>query len=120
MGTMNKRLLYIQATVVLAGVVIAFTQMGSASALAAAFGGGVALLNSELLVWRVKRADDAAKTDPKRSVYILFFGAVERFVFALAGLAIGLGVLKLDPIPLLAMFGIAQVAYFFYGQSKCH
>lgn len=117
---MNKRLLYVQAALVLAGVAIALTMKGHASAVAALYGGGVAIINSMLLVWRVKRAGEAAKTDPKRSVYILYFGAVERFVFALVGLAIGLGALKLDPIPLLLTFGVAQLAYFFDNQSRRH
>lgn len=115
---MNKRLTYIQVALVLAGVVIALTMKGASASYAALYGGGVAVLNSMLLAWRVKRAGEVAKTNPKQSVYILYFGAVERFVVALVGLAVGLGAFHLDPIPLLATFGVAQAAYFFDGQSK--
>lgn len=117
---MSKRLIIIQVALVIAGVVIALSTKGVSASLAALYGGGIALLNSMLLAWRVKRAGEVAKTNPKQSVYILYFGAVERFVVALVGLAVGLGAFKLDPIPALATFAIAQIAYFFDGQSKSH
>lgn len=117
---MNKRLIIVQVALVLAGVVTALTMKGTSASIGALYGGGIAVLNTMLLAWRVKRAGEVAKTNPKQGVYILFFGAVERYVIALVGLAVGLGAFHLDPIPALATFAVAQVAYFFDGKSKIH
>ncbi len=114
---MSKRLLITQVTLVVAGVLVAFYYKGETGALGAFYGGGVALINSFLLVRRLDRAGEIAKTDPKQSVYMLYFGAIERFVFALIGLGVGLSFFKLDAVPLLATFGVAQLAYMLPGQS---
>jgi ATP synthase protein I len=59
----------------------------------------------------VKQAGDLAAVSTQRSMLSLYFGAVQRFVLVLALLAVGMGYLKLAPLPLLASFAIAQLAY---------
>lgn len=110
---MNKRLISLQLVLVLVGVVIAMLLYGKSAVLAALYGGVIALANSQLLVRRVAKAGRIAATNPQRSTYMLYFGAVQRFVFVLVALAVGMGVFKLIPPPMLWTFGIAQIAYFF-------
>ncbi|MGV6858364.1 MAG: ATP synthase subunit I [bacterium] len=114
---MSNRLLIVQVTLVVVGALIALYYKGQPGAVGALYGGGIALINSFLLVRRVGRAGEMAKTDPKQSVYVLYFGAIERFVFALVGLGVGLALFKLDAVSVLAMFGLAQLAYMLPGQS---
>ncbi len=114
---MNKRLIITQLFVVLIVVIVAWVYRSTDGALAAFYGGMIAVTNTILLARRVTRAGEVAKTDPKHSVYILYFGAIERFVFALIALGVGLSLLKLDAIPLLAAFGLAQLAYILPNQS---
>lgn len=79
--------------------------------MASLYGGGLALISAWLLLLRVRKAGELAETSPKQSVYSLYFGAVQRFVLVLVALAVGMGALKLQPIPLLVSFGLAQLAY---------
>jgi ATP synthase protein I len=90
---------------------VTFVLKGPHAALSALYGGGVALANALLLARRVERASELARDGAQRGVYSLYFGAVQRFVFVLVSLGIGLGLLRLDPLPLLALFAIAQLAY---------
>lgn len=108
---MGKRLLAIQAVLVLAGTIAALIYKGQWAALGALYGGSVALGNTALLARRIERVGELAKNNPQRGMYSLFFGVVQRFVFVLVGLGVGLGGLELDPIPLLATFAAAQLAY---------
>lgn len=106
-----RNVLIIQAILILAGVAVSRFYWGDAALLPAFYGGAVALANTLLLSRRVARAGEIAKTDPQRSVYALYFGVVQRFVFVLVALGFGLGYLKLLPVPLLGTFMIAQLAY---------
>ncbi len=110
---MNKRLILLQLVLVLAGVIIAMLLYDKSAVLAALYGGGVALANTQLLVRRVAKAGRIAATNPQQSTYMLYFGAVQRFVFVLVALGVGMGVLMLVPPPMLWTFGLAQIAYFF-------
>ncbi|MGF1546957.1 MAG: ATP synthase subunit I [Thiotrichales bacterium] len=85
--------------------------------LAGLYGGAVALINSYWLNRRIVQAGVLAKDDPKQGVYALYFGAMQRFVFALVMLGVGLGALHLDAIPLLASFAVAQLAYLISGKA---
>ncbi len=115
---MRNALFIIQAALVAAAIGGAWYLKGDTAALAALYGGAVALLNTLMLSRRLVRAGELAKTDPQRGVYSLYFGAVQRFVFVLAALAVGLGLLKLDPLPLLASFALAQLAYLVSGARQ--
>jgi|GEM_PF-459367 len=88
-------------------------RMGEMALWSAAYGGAVAMVTSWLLGRGVNTASELAKTDPTRGVYTLYFGAVQRFVFVLVALGVGLGFLRLQPIPLLVSFGVAQLGYAF-------
>lgn len=114
---MNKRLIFFQALLIMGAVAFSLYYFGSGAMIPALYGGGVALLNTLWLNRGVVQAGETARENPKLGVYALYFGAVQRFVFVLVALAIGLAALKLMAEPLLLTFGVAQLAYFFAGRA---
>jgi ATP synthase protein I len=97
---------------VLTAVAFGFVGNGSWSALSAACGGAISLCIVWLLRRGVRRASELALTDQKKSMLILYLGAVQRFVAVLALFALGLGVAKLEPLAMFAGFAAAQVGNF--------
>jgi ATP synthase protein I len=105
-----RRLIFIQAVI---GVIVAggFLAAGGPQAAAALYGALISMALALLLGRRMQRASEVAASDPRRGMTILYVGAVQRFVLVLALLALGLAVLKLNPLPLLAGFAVTQLAY---------
>ena len=114
---MNKRLIITQTLFILGAIGFSFYIFGVDAVTAALYGGSVALLNTLWLNRGVIQAGETAKENPKLGVYELYFGAVQRFVFVLVALAIGLAAFKLMAEPLLLTFGVAQLALFFAGRA---
>ncbi|WP_303902392.1 ATP synthase subunit I [Thiohalomonas denitrificans] len=110
---MTRRLLTIQALLVLlaAGVYLALRGWEPVSAVV--FGGAIALFNTLISAQRLARASDSANQDPKRGMMELFTGAVIRIVATPALIAIGIVFLDLNPVAIIVGFGVAQVGYFF-------
>ena len=81
---------------------------GPAQGVAALYGGGIVLFNSALLGWRVRRAD---QLPADRMVATMYIGAAQRFVTTIVGFAVGIGVLKLAPIPQIVAFAVAQLGF---------
>ncbi len=112
------RSLFIIQALLVAAVAGYFAIDDTGAAGAALYGGAIALSNSMLLAWRVARATANLKRDAKRDVASLYLGAVQRFLFTLVAMVVGMGFLKLDPIALLIAFGVAQVAFFFAASPR--
>lgn len=108
----------IQLIITLAGAFIAWKYWGEVAVLPAFFGGAIALANTIMLSKRVKKAGELAKDHPQLSVNTLFVGMAQRIVFVLVALGVGLGALKLLPLPLLGVFMASQLAYIFAGSEK--
>lgn len=106
-----RTILLLQVVLIAAVVLVFFGKSGQAGAQAALFGGVIALLDALFLGWRVQRAGRAAGHSATRAMVALYLGAAERFVFTLAGFGLGLGVLHLQPLPLLLAFVAAQAGY---------
>ncbi|MHB8427954.1 MAG: ATP synthase subunit I [Acidiferrobacterales bacterium] len=83
---------------------------GRGAALAAAFGGGVALAGTWLLGRRVLRVG-ASAGDSAGDQIGLYASAMTRFIATLVLLAAGIGWIKLAPVPLIAAFGLAQFGF---------
>lgn len=113
-----RSILIIQFILVLAGVAVSKFYQGDAALLPAFYGGSIALANTLLLSKRVQQAGEIAKTSPQQSVYALYFGVIQRFVFVLVALGFGLGYLKLAPVPVLGTFMVAQLAYMLMGPRQ--
>jgi len=89
--------------------------VGAASALGAVFGGCISIANGLLLFWRLNRGGKHPSGDPGRYLGSFFALAIERFVVVAALFAIGMGGLKLVPLPLMLGFIAGQVALVMSG-----
>ena len=83
---------------------------GIGAALAAAYGGGVALVGTWLLARRVRRVGVSGGVGASAQLG-LYAGAAPRFVATLALLAAGIGWMKLAPAPLIVAFGLGQLGF---------
>ena len=107
-----QRFLWLQTLLILAGSGISYYYMGEFGAQSAAYGGGIALFSSLILIRRTNRAMKSAEDGSPQVMGLLYIGVIQRYVFVLVGLGVGLGLLKLNAKPLLIVFGVAQLAYF--------
>lgn len=110
-GPMRHNLMAVQSILIVGCILLAWIYEGLDAALAAFYGGAVALVNGWLLAKRVAHAGKLAKKDLKSSAFTLYLGAIQRFLLVLVGLGAGLEFFHLDPVPLLVTFGVAQLAY---------
>ena len=79
--------------------------------MAAGYGGAVSIVVAFLLGRGVAKAAEVARHDHKKSMLILYLGALQRFVMVLLLFGIGLKGLGLAFIPMIAGFAGAQLAY---------
>jgi ATP synthase protein I len=107
---MRKRLLIVQAVLVLLGAAGACLLAGDAAAIGVSFGGSIVMVNTLLLHWHHRRAVRTAGIDAGKNMRILYRAAAERFFTTLALFATGLGILGLEPLPLLLGFIGIQLA----------
>lgn len=84
---------------------------GGREALAACYGGAVTILISGWLGWRLRRAGERPQAAPTAVLGLLYSSAVMRYAAVVVLLALGLGVLKLSPLPLVVAFGLAQFGF---------
>lgn len=112
---MRKAIFLLQAGLVLIGAGIALFVAGRDGAVAALYGGSVALANTLMLGRRVERVSRVVAENAQYGMVLLYISAVVRFVFILVAVAVGLGVLKLLPVPMIADFVAAQFAFVLAG-----
>ena len=74
------------------------------SGVAAIFGGAIALVNTLLLRWNFERAEHFAENDARQNISLLYRTAAMRLFSTIGLFAIALGVLKLEPLPVLVGF----------------
>jgi ATP synthase protein I len=79
---------------------------------AALYGGMMAIINALSLNHKVARASQVADNATK-GLIILYLGAVQRFVITAVLFFVGMGILKLAPVPMIAAFAIAQFGILF-------
>jgi len=106
-----RKLLLTQFFLVVLVAVGSYLHGGRWAAQAALFGGCIAFVNTLLLAWRVRNAGQRAERSGSRAAFTLYLGAVERFVFTLLAFIVGMGMLKLPPLPMLVAFAAAQLGY---------
>jgi len=109
----RQRLLFIQLSVGLVCAGFFFFYSGQWQAWSALYGSGICIVSAYLLGGGVARmADNTAS-----GAWYLYGGAVARFVLVLVGLAVGMGILRLDPLAVLVGFVIAQLAFPFLARG---
>lgn len=99
-------------------VVSFFTLSGRFQALSVLFGGAMAVLNLVLLEWRRYQADTGRALTAGQSMWALYRSAIERFALVLALFALGMGGLRLEPLPLLIGFIAGQPGLFVTGTRR--
>jgi len=106
----RRKILTIQLLLVSAGVVLFWLTMGWQAGAGALYGSLIVALNIRMQAWQLKRADRIAGLSAERNLRYMYRCAAERFLATVTLLAIGIGMLRLEPLPLLAGYIIAQVA----------
>lgn len=70
-------------------------------------GGGISILNSCLLAWRMSRADKHAPLEAQQQLRLLFFYAAERFLVVMLLLALAMAMSRL-PLAVISGFVAGQ------------
>jgi ATP synthase protein I len=110
------RNIVIAQLILTAAVAVAFfAWQGQGEALSALYGGAIVLLNSFLLARRIRRT---SAHEGKSIALAMYAGAAQRFVTTLVAFAVGMGVLKLAPLPQIIAFAVAQLGYVIAAQRQ--
>ena len=115
-----RRVLLSQAVLTLLTGAVFLVSLGSGAAVAALYGGAVALLSTWLLGRRVQRIPEIPAQGHAGGQLALYAGVLPRFIVTLALLGIGIGGLKLFPLPLIAAFAVAQLGFLINLVSVMH
>lgn len=114
--------------------VISYYLKGMEFTLALLYGGAITVTSTLFFAWRLKIATKVADNNepgtpdseqvesglaPQKGVNagVLFQGIILRLVMVIVLLAVGMGVLELDPLGMLIGFGLPMTAYWFSGPS---
>lgn len=103
-----RRVLVTQALVTLL-IAAGFGLMrGWSQALAALYGGMITILITGWLAWRLRRVTAQTRGS---ALAVIFSSAAVRYAAVAAQVAIGIGILKLAPLPLLSAFAVTQFGF---------
>lgn len=105
------RLAGLQGAITIMGAVVAYVVVDPWAAMSAAFGGCVAVVGTLFLAWRYIVGERRAYLGAEWILRHAYRTVLERFVLAVALLALGFGVLRLAPVWLLAGFVVVQLAW---------
>jgi len=92
-----------------------YTLQGGHAALAVFYGTLIIVLNHLQQVRQLKRADRIAGLSVERNMRYLYRCAFERFVATVVLLAIGIGLIRLEPLPLLCAYIVGHVTTAYQG-----
>ena len=106
-----SKVLFSQLVLILAVAAAWLAWAGTFEAQSALYGGGMALLNTFLLGRRMIGTAPPSGRSVQRETAVVYLGAAQRFALTLGLLIIGMGVLKLAPLPLIAAFAVAQLGF---------
>jgi ATP synthase protein I len=107
----TRRVAVAQAGLAPVAALLAGVVGGAAAGLAALYGTLTALAVSGVLVWRERQAMRHPEWDQHRLFKLFIRVAAERLLLLVGLLVVGLGVLKLAPLPLLLGLLLAQFAW---------
>jgi ATP synthase protein I len=113
-----RKLAALQLTLVMVTTVLFYLWSGAGAAVSTLFGGGIAMVNMALLLWRRERAERGRAMSAGESIRLLYRSALERFIAVIALFALGMGVLKLYAPALLTGFVVGQLALLFTGNER--
>ena len=107
-----------QAMIAPAAALIGAAIGGIDAGLAVLYGVLVALAVSGVLVWRERQSMDHPEWDQHRLFKLFIRVGIERLVLLVGLLIVGLGVLRLAPLPLLLGLLLAQFAWLAIATSR--
>ena len=84
----------------------------------ALFGGFIATCNLLLLEWRRHRTDSGPVLSASQSIRVLYRSALERMGLVVLLFALGIGVLRLEPLALITGFIAGQIGLVFTGTRR--
>ena len=99
-----------------AGGFFAITGWGRAGS--ALFGGLIATCNLLLLEWRRHRTDSGPALSASQSIRVLYRSALERMGLVVLLFALGMGVLRFEPLSLITGFIVGQAGLIFTGTRR--
>jgi ATP synthase protein I len=91
---------------------------GFEAGLAMLYGALMALAVSAVLVWRERQSMQHPEWDPQRLLKLFIRAGVERMLLVVGLLMVGLGVLKLAPLPLMLGLLLAQLGWLAAATSR--
>ncbi|MDP3482485.1 MAG: ATP synthase subunit I [Sulfuricella sp.] len=103
------RVVSVQAVTVIFGASLLFIWLGRDVAMAAFFGGAVAVANALFLIWCMRTGAQRPVQDARQELAWLVRFSMERFFMVALLMVAGLGWLKLMPVPLLIGFVLGQL-----------
>jgi ATP synthase protein I len=106
-----QRVAWAQAILAPIAAVLGGVFVGRDAALAALYGGLVALAVSAVLVWREQQSKRHPEWDQHRLFRLFIRAGIERMLVLVGLLGLGLGVFKLSPLPLLLGLMLAQFGW---------
>jgi ATP synthase protein I len=113
-----QRVARAQAVLAPVAAVLGGVFVGLDAALAALFGGLVALAVSGVLVWRERQSVRHPEWDQHRLFRLFIRAGIERMLVLVGLLGLGLAVLKLSPLPLLLGLLLAQFGWLAAAQGR--
>ena len=113
-----RRLVVLQLFLLAVTSAVFFVYYGGFQAVSVWGGGVIAMTHSLLLHWRRSCADRGRALSGTQSLRLLYRTALERFALVVLLFALALGVLKLDPLALIAGFIAGQMALLVNGIYK--
>jgi len=81
--------------------------------LAALYGGSITVLTTLLIAMRIGRAGEMSADEQQQSYLEVYIGAIQKFILTVVLMAVGMGYLELNPIPLLICFAASQLSFAF-------
>ena len=112
-----RPILYLQAVLITLLVAGFLAFQNSAAAIAAAYGGLISLTNTLLILWRMSRAERIGPQSAHATLSRLMLSALERFATVAFMFALGMGALRLAPLPMLVSFGVTTLALISLAKS---
>jgi len=107
-----RRVTWVQLMVsIIAGSVTLVVGATPQIAMAVLIGGGVSVLNSTMMAWRMSRANQRTSHDAHLQLRLMYFYAAERFILVVVSLGLAMAILKL-PLAVLGGFVVGQAALF--------
>lgn len=103
-----RRLLLFQFSLVAATAAVFLVIFETFSAVSVCYGGCIAAVNALLLARCAHRDVNAPDRSPQQSLAAVYLCVVQRFLLAALLFALGLGLLKLEPLALLSGFIAGQ------------